>query len=328
MLSTNEVQIIIWLAGLLIAANIAAMSLFVLYAKLPNGKLQGIIHNIIYRLDELADKLENEEKKAVAIQQINALLGWRNVIVPQKVIGWIIDSEVAAIREMQKATNTNTPNLHDPESDERTARIMRQVTLAEITTLAVQAKPALQQAAQHYDWPIKVYYHWSAGHYDQYFNDYHLNIGKDGSVFVSTNDLSTKKSHTYFRNSGAIGIAAACAYNAKSANDLGPEPPTTLQIEAMAQIIAVLSKALNIPIDIKHFMTHAEAADNMDGCDPGYEANGYPQGKYGPQNSVERWDLWVLKEGDDPGTGGDILRGKGTWYQDVEGTGLSTHSYL
>lgn len=83
----------------------------------------------------------------------------------------------------------------------------------------------------------------------------------------------------------------------------------------MAQTIAVLSKALNIPIDIKHFMIHAEAADNMDGCDPGYEANGYPQGKYGPQNSVERWDLWVLKEGDDPGTGGNILRGKGTWYQ-------------
>ncbi|WP_371379291.1 N-acetylmuramoyl-L-alanine amidase [Sporomusa aerivorans] len=313
MLSTDEVQILIWLAGLVIAANVVAMALFVLYAKLPNGQLQGIIRSIIYRLDELADKLENEEKRAVAIQQINTLLGWRNIFVPKELIGWVIDTEVAAIRKMQKVTNT--PNLHDdPDSEERAARVMRQVTLVEIKALAVQAKPALQQAAQRYNWPIKVYYHWTAGHYDQYFNDYHFNIGKDGSVFVTTTDLSTKKSHTYCRNSGAIGIAAACAYNATSTTNLGPEPPTAVQIEAMAQITAVLSKSFNIPIDIKHFMTHAEAADNMDGCDPGYEANGYPQGRYGPQNSVERWDLWVLKEGDAPGSGGDILRGKGTWY--------------
>ncbi len=314
MLTANEMQIIIWLVGLVIAANLAAMSLFVLYAKLPNGKLQGIIRNIIYRLDELADKLENEEKRAVAIQQINTLLGWRGILIPKEVIGWVIDTEVAAIRQMQKATHT--PNLHDDsETDERAADSMRQVTLAEIKQLAVQAKPALQQAAQRYNWPIKVYYHWSAGHYDQFFSDYHLNIGKDGSVFASTNDFSAKKSHTYCRNNGAIAIAAGCAYNAKSANDLGPEPPTAMQIEAMAQITAVLSKALSIPIDIKHFLTHAEAADNMDGCDPGYEDNGYPQGKYGPQNSVERWDLWVIKQGDTPGTGGDILRGKGVWYQ-------------
>ncbi len=313
MLTTNDVQIVMWLIGLVIAANLTAMSLFVLYAKLPNGQLRKIIRNIIYRIDELADKLENGEKRAIAIHQINSLLGWRGIFIPEKVIGWVIDTEVAAIRKMQKAANT--PNLHDdPESDDRTGRVMRQVTLAEIKALAVQAKPALLQAAERYNWPIKVYYHWSAGHYDQFFNDYHLNIGKDGSVFVSTSDLSGKKSHTYCRNSGAIGIAAACAYNATSTNNLGPEPPTDLQIEAMAQITAVLSKALNIPIDIKHFMTHAEAADNMDGCDPGYEANGYPQGKYGPQNSVERWDLWVIKQGDGPGTGGDTLRGKGTWY--------------
>lgn len=313
MLSSYEMQIVLCLFGLAIAANLTAMLLFVLYAKLPNGQLQKIIHNIIYRIDELADKLENEEKRAVAIQQISSLLGWRGIFVPRELIGWVIDTEVAAIRKMQKASNT--PNLHDdPESEERAARVMRQVTLAEIKALAIQAKPALQQAAQRYNWPIKIYYHWTAGHYTQFFADYHLNIGKDGSVFVSTNDLSVKKSHTYCRNSGAIGIAAACAYNAQSTFDLGPEPPTAVQIEVMAQLTAVLSKALNIPIDNQHFMTHAEAADNMDGCDPGYETNGYPQGKYGPQHSVERWDLWVIKPGDEPGTGGNILRGKGIWY--------------
>lgn len=192
---------------------------------------------------------------------------------------------------------------------------MRQVALTQIRELAVNAQPALLQAAQWYGWPIKVYLHWTAGHYDQFFDEYHINIGKNGSVFVSTQDLSVKKSHTYFRNSGAIGIAAACAFNAESTDRMGPEPPTDAQIETMAQIVTVLSDALCIPIDVQHFMTHAEAADNMDGCDPGYEGNGHPQGRYGPQNSCERWDFWVVKAGDEPGSGGNILRGKGIWYQ-------------
>lgn len=191
---------------------------------------------------------------------------------------------------------------------------MLQVTLEELKQMACQAKSALQQAGGHYGWPIKVYIHWSADHYDQYFSDYHINVGKEGALFVSTNDLSEKKNHTYMRNSGAIAISAACAYQALSTFDLGLEPPTDAQIEAIAQVIAIMSAALELPIDIEHFLTHAEAADNMDGCDPGYEANGFPQGKYGPQNSVERWDFWVTKTGEQAGSGGSILRGKGMYY--------------
>lgn len=319
MISSNELQILGYLAGILIGANILAMALFVLFAKLPDGHLRELIRGVIFQLDKFADTMANSEKRAAAIGQVNAILGWRGILVPTALIGWVIDTEVAAIREMQK--KAGTPDLHEDQeqqaenSERQDERLMQQVTLAEIKQMALKAKAALQQAAQGYGWPVKVYLHWTAGHYDQFFSDYHFNIGKDGSVFVSTNDLSEKKSHTYFRNTGAIGIAAACAYNAYSSYDLGPEPPTALQVEAMAQLIAVLSNALSIPIDIQHFMTHAEAADNMDGCNPGYAENGYPQGKYGPQNSVERWDLWVLKAGDKPGSGGNILRGKGIWYQ-------------
>lgn len=81
---------------------------------------------------------------------------------------------------------------------------LKQVILADIKQMAIQAKPALLQAAQRYGWPIKVYLHWTAGHYDQYFSDYHFNIGKDGSVFVSTNDLSEKRTIRIFVIAGLL----------------------------------------------------------------------------------------------------------------------------
>ena len=105
----------------------------------------------------------------------------------------------------------------------------------------------------------------------------------------------------------------ACCYNANT-NDLGPEPPTSDQIEAMARVVAVLAEALDLTIDLARVMTHAEAADNLDGLNLGYDANGYPQGKYGPAHSCERWDLWLLP-GVPRGEGGNIIRGKANWYR-------------
>ena len=55
--------------------------------------------------------MENSEKRRLAIGQINDILGWRKILIPTALIGWIIDAEVAAIRKMQKSTDT--PNLHD-----------------------------------------------------------------------------------------------------------------------------------------------------------------------------------------------------------------------
>lgn len=183
---------------------------------------------------------------------------------------------------------------------------MRKVTLDELKELGVNASNNLWGAANDNNRDVKLYLHWSAGNYAQFFDDYHINIDSDGSIYVSTDDLSELKSHTYKRNSGAIGIALCCCVGATT-NDLGDAPPTTEQIECISKVVAVLCKALNLTCDINRVMTHGEAADNLDGLsthDP-----------YGPQNGCERWDLAILYSADAWGSGGDIIRGKAIWYQ-------------
>ncbi len=173
------------------------------------------------------------------------------------------------------------------------------VTLNELKQLVTESKDALVAAAQSVGREVMIYLHWSAGHYHQIYDDYHIDIDDDGSIYVTTDDLATVLVHTWHRNSGAIGIALACGAFSTS-NDLGAEPPTERQIESMAQVIAILSGALDMPIDVNHVMTHAEAA-NLD--------------EYGPNTTWERWDLWFLHNGDPMGSGGDTLRGKAVWYQ-------------
>ena len=180
------------------------------------------------------------------------------------------------------------------------------VNLTELRNSAEVAKPALWAAAGSMGRDVKLYCHWTGGWYDAMSEDYHINILQDGSIDL-TNALSTSLPATYRRNTGSVAITMDCAVDAMGQYDLGPNPPTDAQIESMAQVIAVLAEVLELPIDIYHVMTHAEAADNMDGwyaCDP-----------YGPANTVERWDLAVLHEGDDWMTGGDTIRGKAVWYQ-------------
>ncbi|SFM08925.1 hypothetical protein [Pelosinus propionicus] len=109
----NEYQIALLVAGAILAANILAMGLFVLFAKLREGQLKEFIRGIIYELDRFADNMENSDKRRNAIQQINDVLGWRKFIIPAALIGWIIDTEVSAIRRMQ--ATTNTPNLHEED---------------------------------------------------------------------------------------------------------------------------------------------------------------------------------------------------------------------
>jgi hypothetical protein len=113
MIPTNDLQIIYAAVGILLAANVLAMGLFLLFAKLRDGRLKESIRCIIFELDRFADSMENLEKRRSAIQQINDILGWRRILVPGALIGWIIDAEVAAIRKMQSVTDT--PNLHEGE---------------------------------------------------------------------------------------------------------------------------------------------------------------------------------------------------------------------
>ena len=189
----------------------------------------------------------------------------------------------------------------------------RKITLAELKALALATNGSLHQLAAGVGRVPKIYIHWSAGHYSQQFSDYHIQIDSDGAIYA-VDDLSVHLDHTYMRNTGAVSIGAMCAYEATTVN-FGPEPPTDEQVEAIGQVVAVLAEALQLPVDIEHVMTHAEAADNLDGYNPGYaDATGYPNNTYGPASNCERWDFWMLKPDQARGSGGNIIRGKANWY--------------
>lgn len=196
---------------------------------------------------------------------------------------------------------------------------MKKIALKELYNLAVGAKEDLEELANGCDRPIMLYLHWTAGKYFTQFNDYHINIDGEGNIYVSTDDLSEVLAHTWKRNTGAIGITLDCAYEATT-EDLGDYPPTEIQIEKMAQVVAVLAQALDIPIDIQHVMTHGEAADCEDGR--------YIHELYGPKNGCERWDIQYLgteespeytTDYDNPCTGGNVIRGKAVWYKNQGG---------
>lgn len=192
---------------------------------------------------------------------------------------------------------------------------MKQVTVEEIREMAENCRESIWEQAQAYGREPKIYLHWTAGHYGQYYlNDYHIAIDYDGSIYVD-HDLDEVLAHTYHRNSGAVGITLACCVGATS-DDLGSEPPTDAQIEAMAQVIVAVADGLWLTIDKNHVLTHGEAADNEDGI--------YPHDPYGPKSTCERWDLEYLGTGESPSfnpyatdgsRGGDVLRGKANWYR-------------
>jgi hypothetical protein len=174
---------------------------------------------------------------------------------------------------------------------------MRKIQLKELRKVARPARGKI----------FKIYLHWTAGNYHQFFEDYHLNIDKDGEIVLMHEDLTKVIAHTWHRNTGAIGIALCCAVGAVANNgldtDFGKQPPTGAQIESLSRVLAILADVLAIEINTQTILTHCEAA-SLDG--------------YGPfsGDAQTRWDLWFLKDYDNKmKPGGDVLRGKAFWYQ-------------
>ena len=184
---------------------------------------------------------------------------------------------------------------------------MREVTLEEIKNLAREAYWDLWNGAKSLGRDVKLYIHWTGGRYNQTFSDYHINITGEGRCFISTENFAEVKNATYMRNTGSIAITLCCALGATGPDNLGPYPPTEAQINAVSQVVCVLADALDLTIDADRVMTHAEAADNIDGL--------YTHDNYGPDSTCERWDLWVLREGEEPGTGGQQIRGNANYYR-------------
>ena len=193
---------------------------------------------------------------------------------------------------------------------------MQRVTPAELEELAGQYRENIQAAAEYVGRETKVYLHWSAGHYGQFWDDYHVQIDKDGEIYViGDGELDDVLEATYRRNSGSVSICILGCLDANT-NNLGQESPTPLQIDGMAQAIAALCNGLWLTIDKTRVLTHGEAADNEDGV--------YAHEPYGPKSTCERWDLEYLGTLESPKDhpwaedgmrGGDVLRGKANWYR-------------
>lgn len=184
---------------------------------------------------------------------------------------------------------------------------MKEVTLQELKQMARVAYNDLWAGARNMGRDVKLYLHWTGGGYNAKYDDYHINITGDGCVWVSTDNLADIKDATYMRNTGSVAITLCCAIDANSENNLGPCPPTEAQLNAIAQVVCVLADALDLTIDLQRVMTHAEAADNKDGL--------WCHDPYGPDATVERWDLLVLREGSPRWSGGDELRGNANFYR-------------
>ena len=197
------------------------------------------------------------------------------------------------------------------------ASALRRVTCAELRELAAAYRPALCYAAARCARETRLYLHWTAGHYGQFFADYHVQVDADGGTYVIGDGvLDDLLAATYLRNSGSISVALLGCVDATT-ESLGSEPPTAAQIEAMAQSATALADGLWLTIDKERILTHGEAADNEDGV--------RTHAPYGPRTTCERWDLEYLGTEESPvfhpwaedGTrGGDVLRGKAQYYRE------------
>ena len=151
----------------------------------------------------------------------------------------------------------------------------RRINHRELRILAQQAKGSIKH----------LYLHWTAGRYGQCFDDYHLNIDSGGEIYQTCNSLTDFKAHTWRRNTGAVAITLCCAYGAILSSREMPIydgfPPTELQINQMAAVVAILCNELELEISFDTIKTHAEAA----------KLDGYGVGQGDPNL---RWDLWML----------------------------------
>ena len=183
-----------------------------------------------------------------------------------------------------------------------------------IRTMAIEARGEIKT----------IYLHWTAGCYGHVYDDYHLCIDRDGTVYVNCKSFTELKAHTWRRNTEAIGIALCCGVdvgyccrNNGALIDFGENPPTGTQIEVMADLVAILCEELELSITPETVMTHCEAA--FEDC-------------YGPGDgdSDMRWDLWFLPDVENFGLlvpGGNLIRGKAQFYRDLYEEGVITRLY-
>ena len=127
--------------------------------------------------------------------------------------------------------------------------------------------------------------HWTSSDYDTIFEDYHLNVGRDGTIYKTCWSFNELKSHTKRNNKDTIGIALDCGLAAeyRSLNRIffGTCPPTPEQITSVVWLIAIICYYLGMEVNCKTVKTHFELAIS----------EGYGPGSGDDQS---RWDLAKL----------------------------------
>ena len=175
----------------------------------------------------------------------------------------------------------------------------RKINHDELRVVAAEAKGSIKH----------LFLHWTGCQYGQVFDAYHINIDEHGEIYLTCRTLHDRKEHTWNRNTGAVGITLCCAYKADLSSHGVPDykglcPPTALQIEQMAIVVAILCRELELEISFDTVRTHAEVADQDD---------------YGPaKHPIDmRWDLYRLTDLPDCQNlcpGGVVLRKKAKAY--------------
>ena len=170
----------------------------------------------------------------------------------------------------------------------------------------------------------KIYLHWNAAARNNpygYERKYHAIFTEDGKKYQRTpySQFNTPEGHTAYRNSLGVGLAVAGMGGAGvDLNNYGSQTPTQRQYEAMAQESANLAKAWGWSpsmVNVRNVATHAEVGSMKDGIknSPALWSQG---AKSDPDNhgpvawggDGSRWDLFKLRQGDSPGSGGDKIR--------------------
>jgi hypothetical protein len=149
----------------------------------------------------------------------------------------------------------------------------------------------------------RIYLHWAVAPFGCTFADYNvmadckggawlLKISHDPRDNAPGLNNNAEASHTYHRNTGAVGIALA-GMDGATEEDFGPDGVTLAGLEYLCVGAAALASRYGIDVagtttespyaNEPTILTHAEAADR-----PGKPAQ---YEKYGPASTCERWDL-------------------------------------
>ena len=85
---------------------------------------------------------------------------------------------------------------------------MKQLIVPKPKTITHKELHKLAREARGY--AKKIYLHWTAGNYNDAYDDYHFNIGKDGELYITCKTLLETKFHTFNRNKESVSIALCC----------------------------------------------------------------------------------------------------------------------